>query len=86
MVGRVTHRLHDEDVIEVPSPACRNCHQGKSAHVEGQCLFDSTTWDPMTDEEHAKWVREEVFGHITTVTGRLSSREPNVQNIRARRK
>lgn len=30
---------------------CRNCKQHWSAHNERKCLFDVTSWDPMTMEE-----------------------------------
>jgi hypothetical protein len=38
-----------------PELICRHCKKGIEEHAVGQCLFDSTTWAPMTEEECAEW-------------------------------
>jgi hypothetical protein len=30
---------------------CRHCRKSKSKHINRKCLFDSTTWDPLTWDE-----------------------------------
>jgi hypothetical protein len=32
---------------------CRNCQKQKDEHLEGQCLFDTTSYVEMTDKEYS---------------------------------
>lgn len=34
---------------------CRHCRKSKAKHVNDQCLFDSTAWDPMTLSEYQEY-------------------------------
>jgi hypothetical protein len=38
---------------------CRHCRKTLAKHVGRKCLFDSSTWDPMTDEEWHAWRKDE---------------------------
>lgn len=55
---KIVWQGHDESVIEVPKHACRHCKQEESAHQERKCLFEPTLFEPMTPEEHARWLLE----------------------------
>lgn len=52
--------IHDE-ITETYTEVCRHCKKHAEEHVRsvddgaGHCLFDSTTWDPMTEMEWAEW-------------------------------
>lgn len=55
-----TLRIHDE-VVEEFQYACRHCKKTAEQHTDGteeaagSCLFDSTTWDPMSESEWVEW-------------------------------
>jgi hypothetical protein len=34
---------------------CRHCKKFGRDHADGKCLFDSTTYDPMTEKEFYEW-------------------------------
>jgi len=36
-------------------PKCRHCKRTQDEHEEDKCLFESTTWDPMTHAEFSEW-------------------------------
>lgn len=55
--------VHDS-VTEEFTPTCRHCKRTADEHTDGTedsagpCLFDSTTWDPMTESEWVEWRRD----------------------------
>lgn len=61
---------------------CRNCEKERDTHVDGQCLFEASSFEPMSMEELMKWATTSL-NHAAgfsmgTVTGRMSCREPNI--------
>ena len=59
----------DEHTPIAPPGICRHCQAFEDEHVDGQCLFDSTSFTPMTEEElklyaseHLKHLLEPYWG------------------------
>lgn len=48
---------------------CRNCKGPQEAHLEGACLFDSTRYDPMNNDEEAWFNAQQVIERIRREDG-----------------
>jgi hypothetical protein len=58
-----------KDLVHVVDPSrCGNCRQPVAAHVDGICLFDSTTFRAETAADHMDCVCETIseVGEVTT--------------------
>jgi hypothetical protein len=62
MTQKIVEMVHDS-ITEEFTPTCRHCKGTADEHAEGDevtsgpCLFDATTWDPMTESEWVEWRR-----------------------------
>jgi hypothetical protein len=60
MTQKIVEMVHDS-ITEEFTPTCRHCKATADEHVEGDevssgsCLFDSTSFDPMTESEWVEW-------------------------------
>ena len=55
--SRVRPRANWTITEEVVVIRCRNCRETEAEHAEGKCLFEATSWDPLSYEESRtlKW-------------------------------
>jgi len=49
-----------------PRTVCRNCFTQAYQHLEGVCLFNTTLWSPMNQDEYGRWLQQRFPQHDGT--------------------
>ena len=59
---------------QVYVPMCRHCKKEQAQHELNKCLFDSTSFTPMPEDEWVRWYVVNTLIDVSgTTTGRLAS-------------
>ena len=68
---------------QVYVPMCRHCKKEQAQHELNKCLFDSTSFTPMPEDEWVRWyVANTLIDVSGATTGRLSSNPPYISTSR----